>query len=86
MELRRGFHRIGLVGLVPLCVLSLPLFAYAIYIWMTAPPVADYYALGPLPYGAIESGILGLAALAMGFLWYLSCWAVAWIVAGFQSD
>jgi hypothetical protein len=47
---QRGFHRIGLVVLVPLCVLSIPLFAYAnFYIWMTAPPLADYYAVGPLP-------------------------------------
>jgi hypothetical protein len=86
VELRRGFHCIGMVGLVPLCVLSIPLFAYAIYTWATAPSLTDHYAVGSLPHGVLESGALGLAALGMGILWYLSCWAIAWIIAGFQND
>jgi hypothetical protein len=86
MQLRRGFHRIGLVGLVPLCVISLGLFAVGIYTWLTALPSTYYYSFGLLPRGVPESLALGLAALIGGGLWYLSFWAIAWIIAGFHGD
>jgi len=35
---------------------------------------------------AIISGGAGIAALAFGGLWYLACWALGWIIAGFRSD
>jgi len=86
MQLRRGFHRIGLVGLVPLCVISLGLFAVGSYTWLTAPPLTNYYSFGSLPHGVPEILALGLAALIVGALWYLSFWAIAWIIAGFRGN
>lgn len=73
MQLRRSFHRIGLVGLVPLCVLSLPFFAFAVCCWST---VDQYEALSARAYeGVFASGAFGVAALVSGALWYLAFWA-----------
>jgi hypothetical protein len=131
MQLRRGFHRIGMAGFVPLCVLAVPLFVFAAYSWLTAPPWVysvvgpDYqqfefpgwtsyqemervlsrqygrpisfgYGDGKIPYpssrgyqareAAMASGAIGLGALVVGGLWYLACWTVAWIIAGFRNE
>jgi hypothetical protein len=35
---------------------------------------------------ATTGGAVGIMALVAGGLWYLACWALGWIIAGFRSD
>jgi hypothetical protein len=50
---------------MPLCVLSIPFFAVAAYMWLTASRLSDYYAVEFFPYGVLESGALGLVVLVV---------------------
>jgi hypothetical protein len=92
MQVRRGFHRIGMVGLVPLLVVAAALFAFAGYNWLTAPTlrVGGEYSVSDLVDRraaiAAEVAFMGTGFLLTGGLWYLASWALGWIVAGFRHD
>src|SRR5262245_11522490 len=47
MKIRRGFHRLGMIGLVPLAVAAGIAFLFAVHTYRTGRPVATYVVTGP---------------------------------------
>lgn len=47
MQVRRGFHRLGLVRLVPLAIAAGISFLFAAYMFATGKPTAVYVVTGP---------------------------------------
>jgi hypothetical protein len=75
MQMRRGFHRIGMSGLVTAAAIAVVSIAFAIYWWT-----------GGFPMNGDSSFGLGIMAIVTGGLWYLASWALGWIIAGFRND
>ncbi|RDJ20125.1 hypothetical protein DWF00_16580 [Bosea caraganae] len=70
-RLTRGFHRIGLVGAVPLILAGLVFLAVAL-------------SSGSLQ-GSNGEGGMTLLCGALAVLWYVICRALAWIINGFRE-
>lgn len=71
-RLTRGFHRVGLVGAVPLLGLAVLFLMLGLF---------SAKGSQNMPDALVYSG----CTAALAILWYSVCRAVAWIVNGFRE-
>ena len=71
-RMTRGFHRLGLVGAVPLLLVAAYICFGGFFLAKTASEANDSYTLAVL-------------FAVPGALWYGACRAIAWVVSGFRE-
>jgi hypothetical protein len=77
-RVKTGFHRLGVIGLVPLGIVAGCCFAFAAYTMFSTDGVSwrDVY----------DPTMAGIAFLVLSWTWYGICWALGWVIAGFMGD
>lgn len=90
---KRGFHRMGMVVLVP-CLLISAVFltASGLGFWLrewwhsssiVSPSILEIVDPRHIPWHYLGTGAI---SLGFGLLWYGAVWAIGWIRDGFNSN